>query len=112
MNRYPNQAGWHYFYFPNSFLPQQDGTHFYEMIILRRKGNLYFFSNSVAWCLGHPEPHEAIQQHVPKKKLLTFDSVGGYFLDEDAVFELAAKSDPNVAQAFLQWFEGYLQNDS
>lgn len=113
MDRYPmKEGGWHYFYFPNTFLTHQDGTHFYEMIILRRGGKLYFFSNSVAWCLGHSVPHEAVQQHVPHNRLLTFNNVGGYFLDKDGVFDLVDQSDPNVARSFLQWFETYLQRDS
>ncbi|KAG8175203.1 hypothetical protein JTE90_022626 [Oedothorax gibbosus] len=112
MYRYPDNDGWHYFYFPRSFLGHQDGTHFYEMIVLRRGGDLFFFSNSVAWCLGHSVPHEAVEQNLRKEKLLSFDNVGGYFLDEDGVLDLVYKSDEDKRSKFLEWFVDYLQNDS
>lgn len=105
----PKEGGWHHFYFPQSTFADQMTRlkiwHPYEMIILRRQGELYFFANCVAWCLGHAEPHQAIQNYVVRDKIHTLENVGGLFLKEDAVRELAANSN----QAFIQWLDAYVQ---
>ena len=82
------------------------------MIVLRRQGDLYFFANCIAWCLGHTEPHKAVEQHVPDDQLHTIQNVGGQFLKREGVYTLASQSDPNKTASFQKWFDSYIQKDS
>lgn len=75
-----------------------------EMIVVRDQNTLYYFANSVAWCLGKDfNPHEFIQKHHDKGH--TLDWISGIFLKEDGVRELATHS--IIKTSFLTWFDDY-----
>lgn len=99
---------WTHFYIPSSTFKHQQNQLPYEMIVYRDDVNeLYFFGNTIAWCLGHPVPHEAIQQLVDNQYLHTLDWGSGQFLNSEGVFHLVNKSDPVHAKSFIAWFIAY-----
>lgn len=101
---------WIHFYIPSSTFQNQKPDTPYEMIVYRDDVNdLYFFGNTIAWCLGHPVPHKAIENLVDINHIHKLDWGSGQFLKQEGILQLAQKSDPAHAQSFLKWFTSYIR---
>ncbi|GBN19719.1 hypothetical protein AVEN_261798-1 [Araneus ventricosus] len=101
---------WIHFHIPSSTFQLQRNNLPYEMIVYRDDHNdLYFFGNTIAWCLGHVVPHEAIQQLLDYRYLHTLEWGSGQFLKEEGVRQLAGQSDIARAPSFLAWFDSYVR---
>ncbi|GFS69082.1 uncharacterized protein TNCV_4416931 [Trichonephila clavipes] len=101
-----SQRRWAYFQFPPDTFHNQQNHIPYGMIVCRDDDNtLYFFSNTVAWCLGYSNPHQAIQNLPVECHSLKWAS--GLFLKKKNVEKLAHQTDVRYAAAFLKWFYPY-----
>lgn len=96
------QYSWTHFYIPSPSLPC-------EMIVVRDQGILYYFANSIAWCLGHSVPHQAVQQFISPDHKHHFEWISGTFLKDDGIQELIQHSDAAQIQIFLTWYQPYHQ---
>ncbi|GFW79314.1 uncharacterized protein TNCV_2477211 [Trichonephila clavipes] len=100
------QRHWTLFQFPPDTFHNQQNHIPYEMIVCRNDDNsLYFFSDTVAWCLGYSNPHQAIQDLHIKCQSLVWAS--GLFLKKKIVEAFANQTDVPYAASFLKWFFQY-----
>lgn len=110
MRKLPNEGSWHSMIFPPFTFTNQHNEEVYEMYVARRDGELYFFGNTVGWCLIHETPHKAVQEHVSADNQHSITDMTGIWLKEAGVREFAAASDPVNAESFLQWFDPYISS--
>lgn len=82
-----------------------------EMIVYQdKKGDLFFFGNSVAFCLGYNPPHHAIQDFVDSNHKHSIPLGSGVFLDDQGIKQLTQKSTRlGNTRLFKVWYNRYIQ---
>lgn len=74
-----------------------------------KKGHFFFFGNTVAWCLGHNPPHEAIHNLVDSRHKHSVPFGSGIFLDNVGVQQLIEATDGETLY-FRNWYDQYIQS--